>query len=149
MIGSRPISNDLAFDHIGIVVRDLDTGAERLAAMLGQLSWTRRFDDSVLGVSVRFGRDMTGIVYEVIAPLGDKSPVASALSSRTNLLNQIAYRTKSLTSTVARLRTEGAVPVSRPLPAAAFGGALVQFLMSDLGFLIEVIEIDFMAHQFE
>jgi methylmalonyl-CoA/ethylmalonyl-CoA epimerase len=64
------------------------------------------------------------------------------------MINQLAYRTKSLDSAVAHLRTELAVPVGAAKPAVAFGGARVQFLMTPLDFLIEIIEIDRIFHQF-
>lgn len=138
----------LIFDHIGIVVGDLDAGGDTLTKLIGPLAWTSRFDDSGLGVSVRFARDSTGIVYELIAPLGSASPVARTLKSRANLLNQIAYRTRSLETSLQRLRVTGVAPLSAPAPALAFGGARVQFLMSPLGFLLELIEIDHFTHQF-
>jgi methylmalonyl-CoA/ethylmalonyl-CoA epimerase len=148
MSGSEYNAVDLIFDHIGIVVSDVETGSGRLTAILGQLRWTDRFDDVTLGVSVRFARDAAGIVYEIIAPYGDNSPVGRALKSRSDLLNQIAYRTHSLTTSVARLRAAKAVPIGHARPAVAFGGAPVQFLMTELGFLIELIEIDHIVHKF-
>ena len=138
----------MTFDHLGIVVPDLDVGYEKLSALVHPVSWTRRFDDSNLSVSVRFAKDSSGIIYELIAPLGDASPVTRAVRSRTNLLNHIAYRTESLESCVRHLRRSGAVPVARAAPAIAFGGARVQFLMCPLNFLIELIEIDHSAHEF-
>jgi methylmalonyl-CoA/ethylmalonyl-CoA epimerase len=144
----RQESPELVFDHIGIVVADVVAGSNSLAAVLGPLQWTQSFLDVGLGVSVRFARDCSGIVYELIAPLGSDSLVARTLKSRANLLNQIAYRTSSLESSVKRLRAQGAVPVTVAAPAVAFGGARVQFLMVPLGFLIELIECDRVVHVF-
>lgn len=138
----------LVFDHIGIVVDDLEKGVEELRALLGAVEWTPRFDDENLRVSVRFARDTSGIVYELIAPLGESSPIARVARSRTNLLNQIAYRTSSLEESVRRLRRTNHVPLGPALPAVAFGGAPVQFLVGSLGFVIELIEIDRVVHQF-
>jgi len=145
---SAPPAADLLFDHVGIVVADIEAGGGFLTGMLGPLSWTRRFDDARLGVAVRFARDQSGIVYELIAPLGDASPVARTLKSRTDFLNQIAYRTSSIDSSVKRLRTMGALPVGAAAPALAFGGATIQFMRVPLGFLIELIEIDRIVHVF-
>jgi methylmalonyl-CoA/ethylmalonyl-CoA epimerase len=136
------------FDHIGIVVADLSIAAPQLAGLLGAVQWTQQFDDGGLGVSVRFARDRTGVVYELIAPYGERSPVIRTLKSRNNLLNQLAYRTPNLEPAVARLRVQGAVPVTQPAPAVAFGGARVQFLMTPFDFLVELIELDSCAHQF-
>lgn len=139
---------DLVFDHIGIVVADLERGCDKFAGLLAPLVWTARFDDPGLGVSVRFARDGSGVVYEIIAPFGADSPVSRTVRARTDALNQIAYRTKSLEASVARLRHARALPVAAPKPAIAFGGARVQFLMTPLDFLIELIEVDHVVHQF-
>jgi methylmalonyl-CoA/ethylmalonyl-CoA epimerase len=145
---STQASSALEFDHIGIVVANIEDGERKLTGLLESLHWTQRFDDTGLGVSVRFARDRSGMIYELIAPLGPKSPVTRALQARANLLNQIAYRTRSIDQSVARLRAERAVPVGRAAPALAFGGARVQFLMTPLDFLVELIEIDRVVHQF-
>jgi len=139
---------ELQFDHVGIVVPTLDEGRTRFASLLAPLQWTRSFDDAILGVSVVFARDPAGVVYELIAPFGATSPVAKVLKSRVNLLNQLAYRTRSLDESVAQLRSAGGVPVGRAAPAVAFGGARVQFLMTPLGFIVELIEVDRVVHQF-
>jgi methylmalonyl-CoA/ethylmalonyl-CoA epimerase len=146
-----PQPNDAAelfFDHVGIVVADIEPGGVILTGVLGPLSWTQRFDDTRLGVSVRFARDRSGMVYELIAPFGDSSPIARTLKSGANLLNQIAYRTSSLDSGVKQVRAMGALPVGAAAPALAFGGAPVQFMMLPLGFVIELIEVDRIVHVF-
>jgi methylmalonyl-CoA/ethylmalonyl-CoA epimerase len=141
-------SAELFFDHVGIVVADIEAGGATLTGVLGPLSWTQRFDDARLGVAVRFARDRSGMVYELIAPFGDTSPIARALKSRANLLNHMAYRTSSLDSGLKQARAMGALPVGAAAPALAFGGASVQFLMLPLGFLIELIEADRIVHVF-
>jgi methylmalonyl-CoA/ethylmalonyl-CoA epimerase len=88
------------------------------------------------------------MVYELIAPFGDSSPIARTLKSGANLLNQIAYRTSSLDSGVKQVRAMGALPVGAAAPALAFGGAPVQFMMLPLGFVIELIEVDRIVHVF-
>lgn len=148
MTDGRAQISDLAFDHIGIVVPDIAAACDSLAGLLGPLLWTQRFDDSGLGVSVRFAKDKAGIVYELIAPFGEEAVVSRTLKTRANLLNQIAFRTTSLESSVKRLRAQGAVPVGPAVAAVAFAGARVQFLMLPLGFLIELIEVDHVVHVF-
>lgn len=144
----QAVASDLDFDHVGIIVKDLSAGAGHLIGLLGPLDWTAVFDDAGLGVSVRFARDRAGIVYELITPYGSQSPVARTLKSRTNLLNQIAYRTASLEAATDCLRRSKAVPVGKALPALAFGGARVQFFLSPLGFVVEVIERADFRHRF-
>ena len=139
---------DLTFDHLGIVVGDLEAAHSRCQGLLGPLARSRRFDDPELGVSVAFVRDTHGLVYELIAPLGTASPVSRALRAQVNILNHVAYRTTSLEATTRRLRKERAIAIGNPKRALAFGGARIQFLQTDLGFLIELIEADRIVHEF-
>jgi len=142
-------SGGLTFDHLGVIVPDIDAGFAMFDPMFGPLSWSHRVDDPALGVSVRFARDKSGLIYELVAPLGTSSPVARTLKSRSNLLNHVAYRTRTLEPAVERFRRLGAVPVGPPSPAVAFGGARIQFVMSPLGFLTELIELDRATHPFD
>jgi methylmalonyl-CoA/ethylmalonyl-CoA epimerase len=131
----------LMFDHIGIVTSDTDHACRQFGSTIGAVEISERFDDSALGVSVQFIRDRAGIVYEMISPLGEKSPVAKALATKTNILNQICYRTASIAEAAAELRELGNMPLGPAKPALAFDGALVQFFFCRLGFVIELIEI--------
>ena len=138
----------LSFDHIGIVAADVAKACKQFGAAVGATGMTARFDDPVLGVTVQFIRDSSGIVYEMIAPLGDTSPVAKSLATKTNLLNQVAYRTANIATAAAVLRKSGNFPLGPAKPALAFGGAQVQFLWSPLGFVVELIEAPDFRHDF-
>ena len=138
----------LVFDHIGLVVPDLDTGADQIGRTLPVTGWTARFDDAGLGVSVQFARDAGGVVFELIAPLGDRSPVAAIVKKREGILNQLAYRVADLAAAAQAMRAARAVPLGRPAPAIAFGGAQVQFFMSQMNVVIELIEAPAFAHDF-
>jgi methylmalonyl-CoA/ethylmalonyl-CoA epimerase len=138
----------LVFDHVGIVVPDLDKGLRNLSAMIGATEASARFDDPGLTVSVRFLRDTAGMVYELIAPFGEGSVVAATLARKRDLLNQIAYKTSDLAKAAHHLRGQGCMPLGAPAPALAFGGAHVQFLFSPLGFVLELIEDTSHSHQF-
>lgn len=138
----------LMFDHIGIVVRDIDLAMPGFCASFNVAEATSRFDDERLTVSVRFFRDSSGMTYELIAPLGEHSVVAGVLKRGTNIVNQIAYRTPSLSRQGGQLAGLGFLALSEPQPAVAFSGARVQFFMSPLGFVVELIEINGWAHKF-
>lgn len=138
----------LEFDHIGIVVDDVDASIVQFSHAIGAVEATDRFDDHGLTVSVRFLRDKSGVVYEMIAPLGDNSVVAASLKKNNNILNQLAYRTVSLSDSVATLKASGHFVLGQPQPAIAFNNASVQFLLSPLGFVMELIEVSDPVHQF-
>jgi methylmalonyl-CoA/ethylmalonyl-CoA epimerase len=139
----------LNFDHVGLVVRDLAQGFQSISVLLPIASRTERFDDPGLGVSVQFLQDQSGIVYELIAPLGDNSPVARIASSRNGVINQLAYRVDNLAAAGEYFRANGATPTGQPKPAVAFGGALVQFFYTRDGVIVELIEAPGFCHRFQ
>jgi methylmalonyl-CoA/ethylmalonyl-CoA epimerase len=139
---------DLIFDHIGIITTSLEKGRESLGALLPRLQWTRIFHDKHQQVAVQFAKDASGMIYEIISPEGDSSPVTNALANRKNLLNHIAYRVESLELAGEHLKKSSYRAITEPAQAAAFGGARIQFFLSDLDFLIELIEGPGHQHQF-
>ncbi len=138
-----------AFDHIGVVVSDVHWGRPRLAPLWGVARWTGIFEDPIHRVVVQFGRDASGIVYELVAPLGDSSPIATALAKGQNLLNHVAYRTPDLAAAAAVLRRQGCIPLGRPAPAVAFGGQPVQFFLTPVRIILEVVQGQATVHRFE
>lgn len=129
----------LEFDHIGIVVPNLSEGRRLIEGTLPVVESSRPFDDPGLGVSVQFYRDRSGVVFELIAPLGDASPIRNTLT-QVHRLNQLAYRCRSLEEAARTLRSNRVIPLGAPAPALAFDNALVQFFWSPLGHVIELIQ---------
>jgi methylmalonyl-CoA/ethylmalonyl-CoA epimerase len=103
----------------------------------------------VLTVSVRFLLDRSGVVFELIAPFGSPSVVDTVLKKGASIINQVAYRTDDLAAAGQELATQGCMPIGEAKPARAFGGALVQFYLSRLGFIIELIESAAHQHDFK
>ena len=130
----------MKFDHLGIVVPSLEEGRAHLFAALHVAEWSREFADPVNGVFVQFGRDPLAMCYELLAPLGDNSPVALALHKGEGILNHVAYRVEVLEPQVNRLRDLHFFSLGTPKPAIAYEGRNVQFLMSPLNFIVELIE---------
>lgn len=132
----------MIFDHIGLFVRDIDAGRRQLQALLPIESWSGVIDDPGINVRVQFGVDRSAIRYELVAPLAEPNPVAGVLATGKNILNHVAYRCRDLDSAMEGLRCQGAAPLGRPQPAAAFGGSRVVFFLTPLRFIIELIEAD-------
>lgn len=130
----------LIFDHLGLVVASLAEGRAHLAATLGISHWTPPVDDHGIGVSVQFGLGGPGPAIELIAPLGQCSPVAQALRTGHRILNHIAYLTPDIEASAAHLVLQGCVPTGPAQPAAAYGGRCVQFFVSPLRFMLELVE---------
>lgn len=131
----------LIFDHLGVIVEELEQGREFLRVALGISCWSAAVEDVGLGVHVQFGSSPGGAgpVYELVAPRGVGSPIAGQLGRGKGVLNHVAYRTVDFTASAVHLRATGCFPTSEPQPAVAYGGALVQFWVSPLRFLIELI----------
>jgi len=137
----------MQFDHIGVVVKTLKQGRDTLGPSLQITAWTREWEDPVNKVWVQFGYDRSGVCYELIAPLGEDSPVALALKNKTRILNHVAYLVEDLGQEGERLRDAHCLPIAEPSPAIAYGGKRIQFFMSPVNVIIELIEAPGHKHE--
>lgn len=142
------LSSELQFDHLGLVVKSLAKGRSAISRMLNIGDWTEEFNDPVNGVLLQFGRDPAGMCYELLEPLDETSPVYPALAGGKAILNHVAYRVAHLAGSAERLRSAGCAPTSEPKPAIAYGGRPIQFFVSPLRFIIELIEAPDHAHRY-
>ncbi|HEV8500230.1 MAG TPA: VOC family protein [Casimicrobiaceae bacterium] len=136
-----PEARHLEFHHIGVACRDVDAEVERLAA-LGYLPEHPEFLDPVQGVRGRF---MTGQSprLELLEPLhGVVDGVLAPWLNQGIKLYHLAYLTPDLAAEIERLRSGGAKLMVKPVPAVAFGGREIAFLMLANGILIELISRD-------
>ena len=124
------------FHHLGVACQDLDKEATRLAP-LGYAPEGEDFVDPVQGVSGRFLAG-GGPRLELLAPLAASGFLTPWLASGVKLYH-LAYETPSLDEEIARFRTQGAKLVVRPVPAVAFGGRPIAFLMLPNLLLVELI----------
>jgi methylmalonyl-CoA/ethylmalonyl-CoA epimerase len=134
------------FDHVGILVETLAVGRQHLGSLFGITSWTQEFVDPINLVQVQFGQDDSGICYEAISPWGAKSPILRALRSGDRILNHVAYLVPDLSAAAARLVATKCIPTGEAKPAVAYNGQKVQFFVSRLGIIIEIIEAFNHAH---
>ena len=130
----------MRFDHIGFLTEDVDKEAEAFTRLFGPMQWSPKITDPLQDVIALFGRTGEGVVYELIQPLSDQSPISASLKSRKNIINHLCYRCEHLTAMSADLRDQGFFPVTEPKPGVAFAGHLVQFFYHPNGMLIEMIE---------
>ncbi len=130
----------MTFDHVGLFVREIAQGKRAMQSMVQTIEWGPVIDDPGMRISACFGTDATGLRYELVAPFGTPNPVSGLLSSGRNLLNHLAYRVPDIETASRTLRKSGALPIGKPQPAVAFGGARVMFFMSPLRFVVEIIE---------
>jgi methylmalonyl-CoA/ethylmalonyl-CoA epimerase len=136
------------FDHVGVVVPTLGEGRDHLSALLGVDRWSDGFEDPAIEVFVQFGRDRSGVVYELVAPRGETSPIARALKTGQRILNHVAYLTSDFDASAAHFRECGCLPAGPATPAVAYGGRPVQFFVSPMRFIVEIIDAIDHRHAF-
>lgn len=128
------------FDHIGIFCKSLKIGRNYLSKIFDIKKKSKEFNDNLLSVKIQFLYDKKNIKYELIEPLGKKNPVDLSLRKNRNIINHVAYKTKSFQKEISRLRKTGCIPLDKPKPAVAFNGKKVIFFLTPLRFIIELIE---------
>jgi methylmalonyl-CoA/ethylmalonyl-CoA epimerase len=139
----------MQFDHIGVIAFSLEDGRAALSAVLDIPRWTEEYADPVNQIYAQFGADSSGVCYELIVPFGESSPVTKALRSGKNILSHVAYLVSDLTKAGDQLRAAGAVPTSDPKPAVAYGGKQIQFFVTPMRIMIELIEAPAHRHLYE
>ena len=143
------ISDSMRFDHLGIVVPNLQIGRDHFFKIYGIDSWTDEFFDELNGVYVQFGQSKDKFCYELIAPIDNKSPVYNVLSKKKNILNHIAYIVDAIAVCSEELLSNQFVPLGEPNKAVAYGLQRVQFFYSkEFGYILELIEAPNFYHDY-
>jgi methylmalonyl-CoA epimerase len=124
--------------HVGVAVADLDEAVqtyERLFA--GRLEHRARVEDQgVEAASMRVGDSRV----ELLAPLGDDTPVGKFLANRGPGLHHLAYEVDDVASALAFLAEQGAELIDA-VPREGLFGLQVAFVHPDSvhGVLSEVV----------
>jgi methylmalonyl-CoA epimerase len=123
--------------HVGVAVPDLEAAAVQQETVFGMSRGLRRaLPDR--GVEVQF-MHLPGCAIELLAPLGDESPVARFLARRGPGLHHLCYEVEDIHAAIAALVDRGVEMIDQaPRPGAE--GKLVAFAQprSTGGVLIEL-----------
>lgn len=125
------------FHHIGVACRSFDQEQAKFEA-LGYRQEAPDVHDPIQRVHVRFLVG-GGPRMELVRSDGQPGPLAPWLKSGVKLYH-MAYFVEDLTASLASLKSQGARVVVAPVPAAAFGGRNIAFLMLPNLLLVELIE---------
>jgi methylmalonyl-CoA/ethylmalonyl-CoA epimerase len=125
-------------DHIGIAVKDLDAARTDYVERLGFVEVMRESLPEQ-GVEVIM-LDGGNCRVELLAPLGDSSPIAKFLTKRGEGLQQAAFQVDDLDAALAELAERGVKPIAAPSLGA--GGLRICFLhpKDTHGVLLELVE---------
>ncbi len=127
--------------HVGFVVDSIDSVAERFAKSLGA-EWDGKITfDPLQGVKVSFiwGSDPAATSIELVEPAATDSPVSRFLE-RGGGLHHLCYEVENLEEELNYSRSVGGVVVRQPLPAVAFGGRRIAWVITRDKLAVEFLE---------
>jgi methylmalonyl-CoA/ethylmalonyl-CoA epimerase len=125
-------------DHLGVAVSDLDAARRDYVERLGFAELGReRLPEQGVEVILLDGGNCR---IELLAPLGDDSPIARFLTKRGAGLQQAAFEVADLDAALAELAAKGIKPLAAPSQGA--GGLRICFLhpRDTHGVLLELVE---------
>jgi methylmalonyl-CoA epimerase len=127
--------------HVGIAVDDLESAIGRWTALFGAtLEHRERVEDQgVEAASLHIG----GSRIELLAALGDETPVGKFLAKRGPGVHHVAFETADLGAELARLKADG-VELIDAVPRRGMFGLQVAFVHPDAtgGVLAEFVGND-------
>lgn len=125
------------FHHIGLACRNLDREA-RSQALLGYHPEQPDFEDPLQGIRGRFLVG-PGPRLELVTPTRPEG-VLDPWLQRGAKMYHLAFTVPDLAAELERLEAQGARLVTGPVPAVAFAGRAIAFLMLPSLMLIELIQ---------
>jgi methylmalonyl-CoA/ethylmalonyl-CoA epimerase len=130
----------MKFHHVGIVVESIERSAVLYQRFFALQPVSAVVTDTTQRVKVQFLATEAGATQvELIEPLSGESPARRALEKGGGL-NHLCFEVPDITTFVRQAEAEGVVCVCPPVPAAAFGGRRVAFLVYRGAGLIEFLE---------
>ncbi|MFN3431705.1 MAG: VOC family protein [Candidatus Sericytochromatia bacterium] len=131
------MTDDLAFHHMGLACRDLDTEIAAWA-ILGYRLEGSPFEDPIQRVRGCFVVG-AGPRLELLMPLDDTSPVMPWLAKGVKFYHQ-AFETVDIRRALDTLKARRGKVVVPPTPAVAFQGREIAFVLFPNMMLIELIQ---------
>jgi len=126
--------------HVGMAVQDLDEALETYVRLLGAELEHRAVlqDQGIEAAAVLVGSGR----IELLAPLGEETPVGKFLAGRGPGMHHVAYEVDDVRSELARLAAAGAELIDEE-PRQGLFGLQVAFVHPDAvhGVLTEVVSI--------
>jgi len=136
--------HDFRFDHVGMLVHDIDRAKEALA-VLGYDAASELHPDPRQGIQIVFvwkTGSPEAPKLELVQPLRADSVVSNLLVKTGATPYHLCFRVASLSAARQELDARGFAVLGAPAPSPAFAGALFCFLYHrDLG-LVELVEAD-------
>jgi methylmalonyl-CoA/ethylmalonyl-CoA epimerase len=141
VVGGRNAVTPFQIRHLGIAVNDLDEALAFYQRAFGYSVVSGPFDDPIQKVRVCFigAGSADACQIELIAPAGPESPVHRTLAKGIGGYH-ICYEVDDAEESLKAMRAQGCVPVSKPVPAVAFGGRRIAWFFTPTQQLVEIVE---------
>jgi methylmalonyl-CoA/ethylmalonyl-CoA epimerase len=135
------LGGNAALHHLGFVVSSISAAAPDFALSMSAHWDGEIIHDPIQQVRVSFfsAADPRNPVYELVEPGSEASPVSSFLKKGGGL-HHVCYEIDDLESGLAEARAVGLVIVSNPVPAVAFSGRRIAWVVSKRRLLMELLE---------
>ncbi|MEQ9142867.1 MAG: VOC family protein [Parvibaculaceae bacterium] len=130
-------SEDISFHHIGWATGSIEKEREYLLR-LGYAQEGEEFSDATQGIRGCFLNGL-GPRIELLENLSGSDTLTPWLDAGVKMYH-MAYLTESLEETLTWIRSHRAKVIVEPVPAVAFGGRRISFVMLPNRFLVEFIE---------
>lgn len=127
--------------HLGVAVTDLDSALRFYREALGCELLSGPFHDPLQRVAVCFIGSAGAGQIELVAPIGEDSPVHRYLTREVGAYHT-CYEVDSIEQAVEGLREQGCLVLSKPVPAVAFAGRRIVWLYTPTRHLLELLEQD-------
>jgi methylmalonyl-CoA/ethylmalonyl-CoA epimerase len=125
--------------HLGVAVRDLQSALAFYEQTLGFQLVRGPVDDPIQQVTVCVLGATGGAEIELIAPRGDRSPVARYLAREVGAYH-ICYEVPDIERALRNVGEKGCLVVSPPVPATVFNGRRIAWFFTPTKQLIEIVE---------
>jgi methylmalonyl-CoA/ethylmalonyl-CoA epimerase len=131
---------DLRLHHVGLVVPGIEECRAFYVDVLQYRERTQVIHDPVQTAFAQFFSIRGADHYiELIAPDSESSKLQEA-ARKGKKLNHLCYSCEKIAPMVSFMKDSGCFVIQSPVPAVAFDGRLIAWLMTPDGLLIEVVE---------
>ena len=131
----------MKFHHIGIIVENIEKATKLMIHDHHLQSDGEKIIETEIDVILQFLVDNNHLRYELIQPNSSNSPLHNVLERKnSNKMHHVAYTVEDIDQKCNDFRANGYGFLTNFFSAKAFDGSRVIFLMSPLGFIIELIE---------
>jgi methylmalonyl-CoA/ethylmalonyl-CoA epimerase len=134
------LASQLRLHHVGVLVADIPAEVERYVNRFGYEVRSELIHDPIQTAFVQFVSLASDPVYlEFVAPDGPTSKLSNGLKKRGGV-NHLCYSTLSIEDSVRQLWESGMFVLQSPVPARAFRGRKIAWLMGSDSVPIELVE---------